>query len=126
MGMVVGLFISGAMFFHKMKLQTLEAELLGDINFHVGHLCPAGTCKLKFSSLLRCCHSFMLPSSCGGRERGQETMAREEGLLWQETVAKDERSRRELAEQMQSEADTERTKIQVCNRRSNVLPRLWA
>lgn len=63
MGMVVGLLISGAMFFHKMKLQTLEAELLGDISYH-------------------------------------------------ETAAKEERSRRELAEQLQSEADTERTKIQ--------------
>ena len=31
----------------------------------------------------------------------------------QESAAKEERSRRELAEQLQSEADTERTKIQV-------------
>ncbi len=39
-GMVVGLRISGAMFFHKMKLQTLEAELQNDILYHVSPCCP--------------------------------------------------------------------------------------
>ena len=37
-GMVVGLFISGAMFYHKMKLQTLEAELLSDLSLHVSSI----------------------------------------------------------------------------------------
>ena len=55
--MVVGLFISGAMFYHKMKLQTLEAELLNDLSLHVSStaIMTLADLNIRISFLLKEC-----------------------------------------------------------------------